>query len=79
MTMAVLLAFSDGSREFVADTHVHGFRQGHLLIASGVPGSGLDARVVRQVPVADLAYAETCDRDDQPESGSDWAMHWPDD
>lgn len=81
MTTAVLLAFSDGGKEFIGDTHVHGFRDGHLLIAAGAPGAGIDAQVVRTVPVIDLAFAETCERDDTREVGSggcEWSMTWPD-
>lgn len=81
MTTAVLLAFANGGKEFVDDTHVHGFREGQLLIATGAPGAGLDAQIVRTVPVVDLAFAETCERDDAPDSGtdrSDWSMTWPD-
>ena len=75
------MAFSDGRKEFIDDTHVHGFREGRLLIASGAPG-GLDTQVVRTVPVTDLAFAETCERDDTPElgsGGSQWSLTWPDD
>ena len=78
MATTVLLAFADGGKEFIDDTHVHGFRDGHLLIATGAPGAGLDAPVVRTVPVIDLAFAETCERDDMPEVGSEWSMAWPD-
>lgn len=35
MTTMVFLAFADGRKEFIDDTHVHGFRDGHLLIATG--------------------------------------------
>ncbi|GAA4689783.1 hypothetical protein GCM10023349_00010 [Nocardioides conyzicola] len=58
------MAFSNGVKEFVDGTHIHGFRDGHLLIASGAPGAGLDAQVVRRVATVDLAFAETCERDD---------------
>lgn len=81
MTTAVLLAFSNGGKEFIDGAHVHGFRDGHLLIASGPPGAGLDAQIVGKVPVIDLAFAETCERDDTPKVGSDgseWSMTWPD-
>ncbi|WP_395659577.1 hypothetical protein [Nocardioides sp.] len=81
MTTAVLLGFADGGKEFIDDTHVHGFRDGQLLIATGAPGAALDAQIVRTVPVRDLAFAETCERDDAPEDGSGgpgWSMTWPD-
>ena len=81
MTTAVLLAFSDGRKEFIDEAHVHGFRDGQLLIATGAPGAGLDAEVVRTVPVAELALAETCEKDDAAEDdtsdGSGWSMTWP--
>jgi hypothetical protein len=48
-----------------------GFGRGQLLIATGTPGAGLDAQIVRTVPVVDLAFAETCERDDVPDSGTD--------
>ena len=82
MTTAVLLAFCSGSKEFVRDAHVHGFRDGVLLIAAGAPGAGLDAEVIRSVPVADLAFAETCEQDDTVEDRaaehSTWSTAWPD-
>lgn len=82
MTTAVLLAFSDGNKEFVREAHVHGFRDGMLLIAAGAPGAGVDAAVVRSVPVARLAFAETCQQDDEEadgaNEGSGWSMSWPD-
>jgi len=80
MTIAVLLAFLDGHKEFVPATHVHGFRDGRLLIATGTPGAGLDAEVVRTVAVAELAFAETCEQHDPREDdadGPDWSMTWP--
>ena len=83
MTTAVLLAFSDGSKEFIDGTHVHGFSDGHLLIASGAPGAGLDAEVVRRVATAGLNFAETCEREDTSDdrdsaSSSGWSASWPD-
>ena len=82
MTTAVLLAFADGSKEFVREAHVHGFRDGSLLIAAGAPGAGLDAEVVRSVSVADLVFAETCEQDDvaadEATERSDWSISWPD-
>ena len=81
MTTAVLLAFSGGGKEFIDDAHVHGFRDGHLLIATGAPGAGLDAHVVREVATADLSFAETCERDDTDDettSGSTWSITWGD-
>jgi hypothetical protein len=76
MTTAVLLAFADGGKEFIDDTHVHGFRDGHLQIATGAPGAGLDAKIVRTVPVMDLAFAETCERDDTPEDDRAGSATW---
>jgi hypothetical protein len=64
MTTAVLLAFVDGGKEFIDDARVHGYREGHLQIATGATGAGLDATLVRTVPVVDLIFAETCERDD---------------
>jgi hypothetical protein len=55
MVTSVLLAFADGHKEFIDDAHVHGCRDGQLLIATGVPGAGMDAEVIRTVPVADLS------------------------
>jgi hypothetical protein len=81
MTTAVLLAFVDGGKELVNDTHVHGLLGGQLLIATGAPGAGLDAQIVRTVAVVDLAFAETCERDDAPDGGADkpeWSVTWPD-
>jgi hypothetical protein len=77
------LAFSDGRKELIDGAHVHGLRDEQLLIATGAPGAGLDAEVVRTVPVADLAFAETCEDDDTADDhdvsdGSGWSMTWPD-
>ena len=76
----VLLAFIDGTKEFVAASHVHGVRDGNLLLAAGLPGAGLDAEVVRSVPLTDLTFAETCMRDeesgDQASGGGTWSMGW---
>jgi hypothetical protein len=36
---------------------------------------------VRTVAVVDLAFAETCERDDAPDGGADkpeWSVTWPD-
>jgi hypothetical protein len=80
MTTAVLLAFANGGKEFVRDAHVHGLRDGMLLIATGAPGTGLDAEVSHTVPVADLAFAETCEQDESVEDdteSSSWSMSWP--
>ena len=82
MTTAVLLAFSDGRKEFIDEAHVHGFRDGQLLIATGDAGTGLDAEVVKTVPVVELAFAETCAKDDPAQDdtgdGSGWSMTWAD-
>jgi len=37
MTTAVLLITRDGVKEFVRECHVHGVREGRLLLASGEP------------------------------------------
>lgn len=76
MTTAVLLAFADGGKEFIDGTHVHGFRDGHLQIATGAPGAGIDAKIVRTIPVVDLAFAETCERDDTPEDDTAGSATW---
>ncbi len=82
MTIAVLLAFSNGGKEFVRDAHVHGYRDGMLLIAEGAPGAGLDADVIRSESVAGLAFAETCEQDDagedEPADRSGRSISWPD-
>jgi hypothetical protein len=59
LTTAVLLISGDGTKEFVRDSHVHGVRDGRLLLARGRPGAGLDARVIREVELTALSYAET--------------------
>ena len=76
---AVLLAFVDGSKQFVDDAHVHGVRDGMLQLAAGEPGAGLDVEVVRTVPLVDLSFAEThggdADGDESDTStGSTWFM-----
>lgn len=43
---AVLLIRSDGSKEFVRNSHIHGVREGQLLLATGRPGAGLNASVI---------------------------------
>lgn len=63
MNTAVLLISHDGTKEFVRDSHVHGVRDGRLLLATGTPGAGLDAEVVREVELADLTYAETVEQE----------------
>ncbi|GAA5153207.1 hypothetical protein GCM10023340_34870 [Nocardioides marinquilinus] len=75
---AVLLVRRDGSKELVDGVHVHGWRDGRLLLASGDPGAGLLATVVREVPVADLLRVETVGApDDEPEGeGDTWRMTW---
>ena len=65
MTTAVLLIDRDGAKEFVRDSHVHGVRDGRLLLATGEPGAGLSARVIREVELAELTYAETVTQDDE--------------
>ena len=79
--LTVLLAFLDGTKEFVPGTHVHGMRDGNLLLAAGLPGAGLDAEVVRSVPLTDLTFAETCIRDEEQDDGETsrggtWSMGW---
>jgi hypothetical protein len=79
VTTAVLLISREGIKEFVRDSHIHGIREGRLLLATGRPGAGLDANITREVDLADLAYAETVQQEaDTPEAetGSDWAMGW---
>ncbi len=66
------------------ESHVHGFRDGMLLVAASTPGRGLDADVIRSVPLADLAFAETCEQDDsaedeEPSEHSGWTASWQDD
>lgn len=79
---AVLLCFEGGTKEFVRDVHIHGVRDGSLQLATGTPGAGLDARVVRTVPVAELAFAETCEQDEDGTDGATdqpgWSMSWGD-
>ena len=81
MATSVLLAFADGHKEFIDEAHVHGCRDGQLLIATGAPGAGMDAEVIRTVPVADLSFAETCGIDDTPDPDPDgpssWHIGWP--
>jgi hypothetical protein len=77
----VLLGFRDGrAKEFVQGVHIHGFRDGELLLATGTPGAGLDAEVVRRVPVAELGLAETCPDaeavDAAGDEASDWTLRW---
>lgn len=59
MTTAVLLITRDGVKEFVRECHVHGVRDGRLLLASGEPGAGLDAKIIREVELSGLHHAET--------------------
>jgi len=68
---AVLLAFVDGSKQFVDDVHVHGVRDGLLQLATGEPGAGADAVIVRTVAVAELYFAETCAKDAQGDESDD--------
>ncbi|WP_155992781.1 hypothetical protein [Nocardioides sp. URHA0020] len=80
MATGVRLVFSDGRKEMLDEAHVHGFRDGQLVIASGTPGAGFDAKVIRTVFASDLDSAETCHRDDTPPDaagGSTWSMSWP--
>ena len=71
--LAVRLEFVDGSKEFVDDVHVHGIRDGELLLAAGQPGAGLDADVVTKVPLDTLRSVETCEGSlhDKDDSGGD--------
>ena len=68
MTTAVLLIRHDGAKEFVRDCHVHGVRDGKLLLATGSPGAGLDASVIREIALAELSYAETVTHDTEDSS-----------
>ena len=71
----VLLWFDDGRKEFVDDVHIHGVKDGTLLLATGVPGAGLSAEVVRRVPLTGLRAAQTSSQDDEPDaSGPDFWM-----
>lgn len=76
----VFLEFRDGTRENIGNAHVHGFRDGHLLVATGPAENGLDARVIRKVDVSRLALAETREVADpsEPDDGPNWTMSWPD-
>ena len=80
MVTAVRLRYTDGSVEFVRATHVHGIRNGELLLASGRPGAGFDADVVRRVSIASLTGVETCSesRSDGAPEQSSWTMTWDD-
>jgi hypothetical protein len=79
----VLLAFHDGRpKELVEGAHIHGFADGELLLATGLPGEGLDAEVTRRVPVSELSRAETCppaeaDVGDEKDSAT-WTLGWDD-
>ena len=78
VTVSVLLVDHQGTKEFVEACHVHGVRDGHLLLASGVPGGGLDAEVIREVDLGDIAYVETVTK--APDSSRDgeagWSVTW---
>jgi hypothetical protein len=80
MVTSVLLAFADGRKEFIDDAHIHGCRDGKLLIATGIPGAGMDAEVIRTVAVAELKFAETCEIDDtadaDPDAQTGWHIGW---
>jgi hypothetical protein len=71
----VFLSFPDGRREYIDDAHVHGFRDGDLLIALGPAEAGLHAEVVRRVPVAHLAFADTRNAYEDDES-EDSTISW---
>lgn len=76
---AVLLIRSDGSKECVRNSHIHGVREGQLLLATGRPGAGLDVSVIREVGLADLVSAETVEQEADPrqtERRSGWVMGW---
>jgi hypothetical protein len=74
----VRLALRDGTTEFIPGTHVHGVRDDMLLIATGTPGAGLDAEVLRAVPLAQVEAAETCEQDeDSGAANPDWVLRWP--
>jgi hypothetical protein len=78
MHTGVSLSFPDGSRELIDDAHVHGFRGGDLLIASGPSEAGLDAEVIRRVSVNSLTSAETRNviDFDEPGAGPNWTISW---
>lgn len=74
-----MLVSRDGTKEFVRDSHVHGVRDGRLLLATGRPGAGLDANVIREVELSELAYVETVGQESdtaESERGG-WPMGWP--
>jgi hypothetical protein len=76
---AVLLIDRDGAKEFVADCHVHGVRDGRLLLATGKPGGGLDASITREVDLADVVYVETVGQEDEMSEeapSASWYMEW---
>jgi hypothetical protein len=74
----VYLSLADGSKEFIDEAHVHGFREGDLLIASGPAEGGLDAEVIRRVAVTRLAFAETRNvvGSGEPDDGPSWTIAW---
>ncbi|WP_155918261.1 hypothetical protein [Marmoricola sp. URHB0036] len=72
----VLLRFSDGRRQFIDDAHVHGFRDGDLLIALGPAEAGLHAVVARRVPVAELAFADTRNAYDDDGEPDTHTLNW---
>lgn len=75
----VLLIFKDGNKTFLEGTHIHGVRDGQVLVAANPPGAGLGADIVRQVALSDLVSAETCSADtmpDDPSTGPAWRMGW---
>ena len=77
--LAVRLGFADGKTEFVDDVHVHGIKDGNLLLAARQPGAGLDADVIRAVPLEALTSVETCERslhDDSAPEQSTWSMRF---
>jgi hypothetical protein len=75
--LAVLVIYGDGSKEFVDNSHVHGVRNGHVLLATGAPGAGLDAQIVRELDLANVVFVETVSKQDEDEEqaeGPDWFM-----
>ena len=76
MSTAVRLGWHDGSSEFVRECHVHGVQGSRLLLATGEPGAGVDAEVIREVPLSGLTTAETVTQDDADDDsdGGSWRM-----
>lgn len=81
MTTTVLLWDRAENIEAVEDCHIHGIRDGHLILANSDPGDGLDAVVIREISLADISKAETVrpsiEEVDGAGSGG-WTISWGD-